>query len=202
MCGVLVFFQRCVYSSFHNRVDLIREPAFYWVFYFRSLALFVSSYVMMKRSCSFWFNRLAISWPPWVRVWGWASYRFLPFTVFSLGLPFCFSSYIVHLRCTSEGVVSMYNEPLILSSCGVIHERMLPCRVVVGWMDCIVYTDYVYPAFVSLLADISCLLFFVCWESVLGLFFSLLLFFSTMRFLEFYISGLLAILCRLGSLPD
>ena len=24
----------CVYSSFHNRVDLIREPAFYWVFYF------------------------------------------------------------------------------------------------------------------------------------------------------------------------
>ena len=25
---------RCVYSSFHNRLDLIREPAFYWVFYF------------------------------------------------------------------------------------------------------------------------------------------------------------------------
>ena len=24
----------CVYSSFHNRLDLIREPAFYWVFYF------------------------------------------------------------------------------------------------------------------------------------------------------------------------
>ena len=23
-----------VYSSFHNRLDLIREPAFYWVFYF------------------------------------------------------------------------------------------------------------------------------------------------------------------------
>ena len=33
----------------------------------------------------------------------WASYRFLPFTVFSLGLPFCFSSYIfVHLRCRYE----------------------------------------------------------------------------------------------------
>ena len=28
-----VFF-RCVYSSFHNRLDLIKEPAFYWVFYF------------------------------------------------------------------------------------------------------------------------------------------------------------------------
>ena len=27
---------RCVYSSFHNRLDLIREPAFYWVFYFIS----------------------------------------------------------------------------------------------------------------------------------------------------------------------
>ena len=26
-------------------------------------------------------------------------------------------------------------------------------------MGCIVYTDYVYPAFVTLLADISCLLF-------------------------------------------
>ena len=23
-----------VHSSFHNRLDLIREPAFYWVFYF------------------------------------------------------------------------------------------------------------------------------------------------------------------------
>ena len=25
---------RCVYSSFHSKLDLIREPAFYWVFYF------------------------------------------------------------------------------------------------------------------------------------------------------------------------
>ena len=25
---------RSVSSSFHNRLDLIREPAFYWVFYF------------------------------------------------------------------------------------------------------------------------------------------------------------------------
>ncbi len=66
-------------------------------------ALFVSSYVKMKKFSSFQFSRLAISWPPWVRVWGWASYRFLPFTVFSLGLLFCFSCYIVHLRCTSEG---------------------------------------------------------------------------------------------------
>ena len=34
-----------VYSSFHNRLDLIREPAFYWVFYFPNLSLFVSSYM-------------------------------------------------------------------------------------------------------------------------------------------------------------
>ena len=27
---------RSVYSSFHNRLDLIREPVFYWVFYFIS----------------------------------------------------------------------------------------------------------------------------------------------------------------------
>ena len=44
-----------------------------------------------------------ISWPPWVRVWGWASDRFLPLTVFSLCLPICFSGYSVRLRCTSEG---------------------------------------------------------------------------------------------------
>ena len=53
----------------------------------------------------------------------------------------------------------MFNELLILSLCGVVREHLLPCRVVVGLMDCIVYTDYVYSAFVSLLADISCLLF-------------------------------------------
>ena len=41
---------RSVYSSFHNRLDLIREPAFYWVlFYFPSLSVFVSSYVKMKK---------------------------------------------------------------------------------------------------------------------------------------------------------
>ena len=102
VCGVLVFF---IVFSFHNRLDLIREPAFYWVFYFIFLfyPCFVSSCIKMKTFCSFQFNRLAIWWPPWVRVWCWASYQFLPFTVFSLGLPFCFSSYIVHLRCTSEG---------------------------------------------------------------------------------------------------
>ena len=25
---------RSLYSTFHNRLDLIRKPAFYWVFYF------------------------------------------------------------------------------------------------------------------------------------------------------------------------
>ena len=44
---------RSVYSSFHNRLDHIREPAFYWVFYFPSLSMFVSSYVKMKKFCSF-----------------------------------------------------------------------------------------------------------------------------------------------------
>ena len=28
-----------------------------------------------------------------------------------------------------------------------VRERLLPCRVAVGSMGCIVYTDYVYPAF-------------------------------------------------------
>ena len=44
---------RSVYSSFHNRLDHIREPAFYWVFYFPNLFVFVSSYVKMKKFCSF-----------------------------------------------------------------------------------------------------------------------------------------------------
>ena len=44
---------RCVYSSFHNRLDLIREPAFYLMFYFPNLSVFVSSYVKMKKLCSF-----------------------------------------------------------------------------------------------------------------------------------------------------
>ena len=44
---------RSVYSSFHNRLDLIRKPVFYWVFYFPNLSLFVSSYVKMKKFCSF-----------------------------------------------------------------------------------------------------------------------------------------------------
>ena len=43
----------CVCSSFHNRLDLIREPAFYWVFYFPNLSVFVSSYVKMNFFCSF-----------------------------------------------------------------------------------------------------------------------------------------------------
>ena len=32
---------RSVYSSFHNRLDLIRKPAFYWVFYFSSQFILV-----------------------------------------------------------------------------------------------------------------------------------------------------------------
>ena len=48
---------------------------------------------------------------------------------------------------------------------GVVRERILPRSVVVTaeWVvSC--DTDYVYPAFVTLLADISCLLFrFYLW---------------------------------------
>ena len=44
---------RSVYSSFHNRLDFIREAAFFWVFYFPNLSFFVSSYVKVKKFCSF-----------------------------------------------------------------------------------------------------------------------------------------------------
>ena len=50
----------------------------------------------------------------------------------------------------------MFNEPLTLSVCGVVRERLLPCRVVVTakWVVSCTDTCYVYPAFVPLLADV------------------------------------------------
>ena len=92
----------------------------------------------------------------------------------------------------------MFNEPLILSLCGVVCEPLLPCRAV-GLMDSILYTDYVYPAFVSLLADISCLLFLFrkcC--------FVVFLFSSSFPpcVLSFFIPGLLAISYPVVSLLD
>ena len=100
-CGLF----RCVYSSFHNRLDLIREPAFYWVFYliFRfSLVCFIicndekSLFVLVQQTSDFMASLGQ----------GLAGLGQLPVLAihcfFSLGLPFCFSSYIVHLRCTSE----------------------------------------------------------------------------------------------------
>ena len=58
------------------------------------------------------------------------------------------------------------------------------------------YTDYVYPAFVSLLADISCLLFL--FRKCCFVFLSFPLLFhhaalSSSSFFEFFMSGLLAI---------
>jgi len=117
-CGLF----RSVYSSFHNRLDHIREPAFYWVFYFifsfpswvfyfispvypfnqnkQNLFIFTydeTSYVKMNKFCSFWFNRLAISWPPWVMVWGWAGSCHWLFFLFQLllflGLYYSFTMY-------------------------------------------------------------------------------------------------------------
>ena len=147
----------------------------------------------MKKFCSFWFNRLAISWPPWVRVWGWASYRFLPFTVFSLGFPFVSRVISFMSRCLMR--------PLILSLCGVVRERLLPCRVAVTvkWAVSCTDTYYVYPAFVPLLADIACLLFL--FRKCCCCFLSLFPFFFTMRSF-FFNFGLLAISYPLVSLPD
>ena len=51
---------------------------------------------------------------------------------FLLACPFV--SRVISFICDVRvrGVVSMFNEPLILSLCGVVRERLLPCRVVVG----------------------------------------------------------------------
>ena len=98
-CGVSVFLVLC--TCFYNRLDLIREPAFYWVFYFPNLSLFVSSYVKMKvlfvlvQQTSDFVASLGEG-------LGLGQLPVLAIHCFCLGLPFCFSSYIVHLRCTSE----------------------------------------------------------------------------------------------------
>ena len=144
--------------------------------------------------CSFQFNRLAISWPPWVRVWGWASCRFLPFTVF----------YIVHLRCTSEGGQSrcLTNRSFFLcvgqfvSVCGPAGVLQAEWIVSCTRITCIQPLSRCSQTFLASS-------FFS--ESVVVLFFSLFLFFSTMRsffFFFFFISGLLAILYPLVSLND
>ena len=82
-----------------------------------------------------------------------------------------------------------------------VRERLLPCRVVVGSVGCIVYTDYVYPAFDPLLADLSCLLFlfrkwvfcFVLFLPLFSfLFSSLLSFFPIMRSFFFIARFMLA----------
>ena len=51
----------------------------------------------------------------------------------SLGLPICFSGYIVPAFTMYEfgGWSRCLTRPLILSLCGVVRERLLPCRVVV-----------------------------------------------------------------------
>ena len=55
LLGAVHFSLFCsVYSGFHNRLDLIMEPAFYWVFSFLFPiypCLSVSSYVKMKKFC-------------------------------------------------------------------------------------------------------------------------------------------------------
>ena len=95
----------CVYSSFQNGLNLIREPAFYWVFYFPNLSVFVSSYVKMKKVLFVLFSRLAISWPPWVKVWGWDSDQFFTifFSLLSRVVAFIYDVWV-------RGVISMFNE--------------------------------------------------------------------------------------------
>ena len=79
-----------------NRLNPFTAPACLLLgvlFYFPNLSVFVSSYVKTKKFVSFQFNSLAISWPPWVRVWGWASYRFSLLALLFLGLQRSFTMY-------------------------------------------------------------------------------------------------------------
>ena len=95
--------------------------------------------------------------------------------------------------------VSMFNET---AHSVFVRERLLPCRIAVGSVGCIVYTDYVYPAFVALLADISCLLSSFLSESGGGLFVVPLFFSFFFSFPPCILYFLLAISYPLDSLPD
>ena len=96
---------RCVYSSFHNRLDLIREPAFYWVFYF-IFPIYPCLFHHMQRWKSFvcsssidqQFHGLPGLGFGVGLVTGSCHWLF-----FSLCLPFCFLGYSIHLWCTTEG---------------------------------------------------------------------------------------------------
>ena len=93
-------------------------------------------------------------------------------------------------------VVSVFNETVhsffVWGSLGASVALLCCCHCKVG---CIVYTDYVYPAFVLLLTDIACLLFLFRKYCVFSLFSPS---FSP-YILSFFILGLLAFLV---SLPD
>ena len=120
---------------------------------------------------------------------GWASCRFFSFIVFFSWLALWFLELYRSFTMyeLGGGGVSMFNET---AHSVFVRERLLPCRIAVGSVGCIVYTDYVYPAFVALLADISCLLSSFLSE-ILGFcllflfFFFFFLFFPTMHSLFF-----------------
>ena len=138
----------------------------------------------MKKACSFEFSRLAISWPPWVRVWpGWASYRFLPFIVFFI-LACPFVSRVISFICDVRvrRVVSMFNGPLILCVGQFVSVCCPAVLLSAEWIvSCTRITCIQHLSRCSLTFLASS--FFS--ESV-ALFFSLFLFFSTMQLFFFF----------------
>ena len=103
-----------------------------------------------------------ILWPPWVRVWGWASDRFLPLTIFSLCLPFCFSGYSVHLRCTSEvgSLVSICCPTVLLLLSGLYRVHRLRIQP----LSCCLLT---FPASCFFSESVCLLLLLFCFLSLL-----------------------------------
>ena len=73
-----------------------------------------------------------ILWLSWVRVWGWANYRFFCNALFfHLACPFVSQviSFIYNVR------VSVFNETSHSFLCGVVCEHLLPCRVALPFAD-------------------------------------------------------------------
>ena len=117
----------------------------------------------MNKVCSVQFNRQAISWPappPPPRVWGWASCRFFSFIVFfslfACTLVSRVISFIYNVQVRGGGLDVSRDRSFCLCSWA---SFALPCCCRLNWVVSCTDTDYVYPAFDPLFADISCLLF-------------------------------------------
>ena len=95
---------RSVYSSFHNRLDLIREPAFYWVFYLFSQFILVCFITCKNQTVLFVLVQQTSDFVPSLgQGLGLGQLPVLAIHCFFSWLALLFLELYRYLRCTSEG---------------------------------------------------------------------------------------------------